>query len=99
MTKNRAKLSRSSDGFKHMIIHVTDVKYLGDYRLHLTFDDGVSRVVDLWPRLKNRKGVFEPLKDKAFFAKVTVDPEVGTIAWPNDVDWAPDVLYQMESAG
>jgi len=39
------------------------------------------------------RGVFEPLADQAFFAQVRVDPEGGTIMWPNGVDMAPEPLY------
>lgn len=37
-------------------------------------------------------GVFEPLRDLAYFATVRVDPELGTICWPNGADLCPDVL-------
>jgi len=65
---------------------------LGDYRLHLRFEDGVEGVVDLAPHLGFR-GVFEPLKDPAYFAQVRVDPELGTVVRPNGADVDPDVLY------
>ncbi len=32
------------------------------------------------------KGVFAPLADPAYVARVTVDPDLGTICWPNDAD-------------
>ena len=38
-------------------------------------------------------GVFEPLKDPAFFRQVRLNGEAGTIEWPNGVDLCPDVLY------
>lgn len=37
--------------------------------------------------------MFAPLEDIAFFQRVQVDPEAGTIVWPNEVDFCPDVLY------
>jgi hypothetical protein len=40
-------------------------------------------------------GVFKPLKDLQFFSQVTVDPEFGTICWPNGADIDPDVLYAL----
>ena len=40
-------------------------------------------------------GVFAPLEDVEFFKKVTVDPEIGTLVWPNGVDFCPDVLYSQ----
>ena len=38
-------------------------------------------------------GVFEALRDPARFAEVRVDPDLGTICWPNGADLAPEVLY------
>lgn len=49
-------------------------------------------MVDLAPYL-NFHGVFESLRDPAYFAQVRVDPELGTVAWPNGADLDPDVLY------
>jgi hypothetical protein len=36
---------------------------------------------------------FEPLRDPGCFSRVRVDPEGGTIAWPNGVDMAPEPLH------
>jgi hypothetical protein len=37
--------------------------------------------------------VFEPVRtDPRFFRSVQVDPELGTIVWPNGADIDPDVL-------
>lgn len=47
---------------------------------------------DLEPYLHGQ--VFaEILSDPAVFASVKVDPDAGTIVWPNGADLAPDVLY------
>ena len=71
--------------------HVTSVKLLGGYRLRLTFDDGVMGEVDLSDDLWGP--VFEQLRDPAVFAQVHVDPELGTIAWPNGADLDPCALH------
>ena len=63
-----------------------------DYCLHLRFEDGVEGVVDLAPYL-SFQGVFEPLRNPAYFAQVRVVPELGSVAWPNGADLDPDVLY------
>ena len=75
-----------------MLKDIVAATALGDYRLRLRFEDGVEGVVDLAPHLSFR-GVFAPLRDPAYFAQVRVDPELGTVAWPNGADLDPDVLY------
>ncbi len=75
-----------------MLKDIVAAKPLGDFRLHLRFEDGVEGVVDLAPHLSFR-GVFGPLRDPDYFAQVSVDPELGTVAWPNGADLDPDVLY------
>jgi hypothetical protein len=76
--------------------HVLSVDYLGDYRLRLTFADGLVADVDLREKLLGKVGpIFEPLRDEAFFAQVAVDRELGTVVWPNGADLAPDVLHQQ----
>jgi hypothetical protein len=37
--------------------------------------------------------VFEPVRDPSWFARVVIDPDAGTIAWPNGLDMAPEPLY------
>lgn len=75
-----------------MLKDIVTAKPLGDYRLHLRFEDGVEGAVDLAPHLSFR-GIFEPLRDPAYFALVRVDQELGTVVWPNGADLDPDVLY------
>jgi uncharacterized protein DUF2442 len=70
---------------------------LGHYQLRLTFDDGLTGDVDL-SYLRDWGGVFAPLADPAIFADVRVDPEIGTITWPNGADLAPGVLYERAAA-
>jgi len=71
---------------------ITAVEVVGDFRLLLTFDDGTVGEVDFAER--GWRGVLEPLGDPAYFSHVHVEPEVGTIAWPNGVDLAPESLYE-----
>ena len=60
----------------------------------LSFDDGIEGEIDLEP-LMAFKGVFEPLREEAYFAQVGVDDELGTITWPNGADWDSLVLYSL----
>ena len=78
-----------------MFPRVKLVRHVCDYRLELTFADGTTREVDFRQRIVDRGGVFRELEDVGFFKRVQVDPEAGTIVWPNGVDFCPDVLYAM----
>lgn len=77
-----------------MLTDVVKVEPRGGYRIWLQFQDGVEGEVDLEPLL-SFQGVFAPLRDPAYFARVRVNPELGTICWPNDSDWDPLVLYSL----
>lgn len=77
-----------------MLSDVVRVEPRGGYRIWLQFQDGVQGEVDLEALLSFR-GVFDALRDPAYFARVRVDPELGTICWPNAADWDPLVLYSL----
>jgi hypothetical protein len=72
---------------------VVAVRYLRDYQLELAFADGVRGRVDFAPWIMGKGGIFAPLEDKAFLAQAAVNPNIGTVVWPNDVDFDPEVLY------
>jgi hypothetical protein len=71
-----------------MLKDIVKVKPLKNFHLHLEFEDGAKGDVDIRKLVKFR-GVFEPLKDEDFFAQVDVNPEWGTIFWPNGADRQP----------
>jgi hypothetical protein len=72
---------------------VNEVRVLDGYNIELTFSDGVRGIVDLAERIVGRGSVFAPLENREYFRQVTVDAELGTIVWPNGVDFCPDMLY------
>jgi Protein of unknown function (DUF2442) len=78
-----------------MFPRVKQVRHLGEYRLELTFTDGTTGELDFRQRVVGRGGVFRPLENVDFFRQVQVDLEAGTIVWPNEVDFCPDVLYSL----
>lgn len=75
-----------------MLKDIIEVRPLEDYNLFLRFEDGVAGEVNIASVIEF-SGVFEALRDKAYFDQVAVNPEIGTIVWPNDTDLDPDVLY------
>ncbi|MBN1346746.1 MAG: DUF2442 domain-containing protein [Phycisphaerae bacterium] len=72
---------------------VIDASIVGDYRVVLTFEGGEQRMIDL-EELLSFDGVFRPLLDPEYFRRLRVEPDVGTIVWPNGADVCPDVLYE-----
>lgn len=77
--------------------HVTHVESLAGHRLRLRFDDGAEGEIDL--SLRQWRGIFAPLKDQAFFERVEIDEELGTIVWPNGADIAPETLHDWVVQG
>jgi hypothetical protein len=77
-----------------MLKDITAAHALPNLKLHLTFEDGVTGVVDL-SKLIKFTGVFEPLLDPVIFTQVRVDPELGTVCWDSGADLDPLVLYAI----
>ena len=75
------------------MLHVKKAKYISDYQIWVSFDDGSEGNVDLEKYLTG--SMFEPLKEKSLFSKVRFDEELGTITWPNGADLAPEFLKDV----
>ena len=77
-----------------MLVNVIKVEARGAHRLWLEFDDGARGEVELAGFL-TFAGVFEPLRDPAYFGQARVDPDLGTVVWPNGADVDPVVLHAL----
>ena len=63
------------------------------YKLRVRFADGLEGDVDMSVLIfSERAGVFAALKDEALFNDVFVDQ--GAVAWPNELDLAPDAMHR-----
>jgi len=71
---------------------IDEVEAREGYRVWIRFEDGISGEVDLSDLVG--KGVFQSWEDPEEFRKVFIDEETGTIAWPGNIDLAPDALYR-----
>jgi hypothetical protein len=71
---------------------IVAVEPLEKYRVRIRFLDGTEGEVDLSSLVG--KGVFALWNDSEEFAKVFVDPESHTLAWPGGIDLCPETLYQ-----
>lgn len=62
-----------------MFLHVISLEYIGDYKIQVSFNNGIEGIADLENELYGE--VFEPLEDIDNFKKIKVDPEIDTILW------------------
>jgi hypothetical protein len=69
---------------------VVEVRPEPNWTLFVRFADGLSGRVRFTPDYFT--GVFEPLRDPLCFGRVFVDD--GAVAWPGDIDLAPDAMYE-----
>ena len=72
---------------------VRNVTYLKNYKLRLTFEKNVVKIVDLKDHIDGE--IFEPLKDLKYFKKVKINSDIDTIVWPNEADFSPDFLFEI----
>jgi hypothetical protein len=68
---------------------IVDVKAEPGHSLLVRFKDGLTGRVHL--RTEELTGALAPLLDVEFFDQVFVDD--GAVAWPGEIDLAPDAMY------
>jgi hypothetical protein len=68
---------------------IVEVKPEPHYCLFVRFKDGLTGRVRLRP--EELTGVLAPLRDERFFEQVFID--YGAVAWPGEIDLAPDAMY------
>jgi len=73
-----------------MFVHVEQAKYLNEYKIWLSFNDGAEGEVDLSSELYGE--IFEPLKNISFFKSFTLEGH--TLSWSNGADFAPEFLRE-----
>jgi hypothetical protein len=69
---------------------VIEVKTVAPLALSVQFADGTVGTVKF--ELSHLTGVFAALKDPVLFQQAHIDG--GAVAWPGDLDLAPDAMYQ-----
>ena len=75
---------------KNPVWVVKDVQAQEDYTLLITFIGGEKRIYNARPLLE--KAIYSPLRNLAFFLGAKTD--CGTVIWSDDVDIAPEHLYE-----
>mgnify|MGYP001614378914 CR=1 FL=1 len=69
---------------------VLGVVPLSDYRIHVTFEDNKTKIVDLSKLVDGE--VFQPWKDYEYFKRVAVGSYC--VVWPDNQDLCADMLYE-----
>ncbi|MBT8420510.1 MAG: DUF2442 domain-containing protein [Gammaproteobacteria bacterium] len=76
------------------MLAIEKAKYIGDYNIHLCFNDGREGVADLKKTIfEDRRPIFSELKEKSNFSSFRIAH--GTIVWPNRLDLAPEYLFYL----
>lgn len=71
---------------------LSEVRPIGPYRLYVKFIDGLEGFVELSQLIMGvNAGVFIVLRDPLLFKKVYLN--YGSVAWPGELDLAPDAMY------
>jgi hypothetical protein len=78
----RELLHWNEEGHVDFIPAVVSAEYRGEFKIRVVFNDGVEGTIDFSDWLTG--SVFEPLKDRTYFARFFI--EGGTVTWPNGAD-------------
>ena len=79
---------------QHPIHRVTSFDEIAPYTLRIEFDDQTRQDIDFLPVLRGE--LYGPLRDKALFSQVCIDPDVHTLVWPNGADFDPAILHDWD---
>jgi hypothetical protein len=79
----------------HAIHRVTRFEIVAPHALKVQFEDGSVQRINFEPVLHGL--IFGPLRDLATFNAVALDPEAGTLTWPNGADFDPATLHDWPS--
>ena len=75
----------------HPIYRVVEYRIVAPYVLHVRFDDTTTQTINFQPVLAGE--LYAPLNDLDLFNRVSIDPEVHTLVWPNGADFDPATLH------
>jgi len=75
----------------HPIYRVVSFAVVAPFTVRVSFDDGTEQRIDFQPVLQGP--LFGPLQDPHVFDAVALDPEAGTLVWPNGADFDPATLH------
>jgi hypothetical protein len=76
-----------------MYFDIIEARYIGDYKIELSFEDDSSGVADL-SSYPDEKNIFRLFFDMDYFKNFRI--EYGTLVWGSgELDIAPEALYTI----
>jgi hypothetical protein len=76
------------------MLHVIDAKYIDNYEISVTFNDGYHFVVDFEKVIKSDpRAIVKQLADLNVFKDFCL--QAHTITWSNGVDFAPEFIKSL----
>ncbi|MES9857794.1 MAG: DUF2442 domain-containing protein [Sedimenticola sp.] len=72
-----------------MLLDIISVRPLPNYQLALEFENGEHRKFDMRPLLLMKP--WDKITSQSMFQQAKA--EYGTVVWPNEIDIAPETLY------
>ena len=76
------------------MVWILNAEYVEDYKIHVTFNNDESGIIDLKEVILNdKRPIFRELSDANKFRQFKVDFD--TIVWENGLDLAPEFLYDF----
>jgi len=78
------------------MIHVINAEIKDDYRIKVEFNNGKTGIINFEKILaEDHREAVRELLDKKMFKTVKVN--LNTLCWDNEVDFAPEYLYNQMS--
>lgn len=76
------------------MLHVVKAEYIADYRIKVSFNDGVTAFADFREAIqKDVRPIIRNLLDLNLFRDFKV--QANTITWSNGVDFAPEYIKSI----
>ena len=81
----------------HLMCRVQNFEIVGPHTIRIGFDDCTEQTIHFQPVLRGE--LYGPLSDPAYFERVTLDSEVGTLVWPNGAEFDPATVHEWPKCG
>jgi hypothetical protein len=76
------------------MVKVVDFQIMDEYKIVIEFNDGMKGIIDFKNILENdHRKIIRDLLNKELFNTAKIN--LHTICWDNEVDFAPDYLYEQ----